>query len=374
LDELGPNNYTPAGHLSTGLPIITPPPSNASVFPILPNTGNLTGLMTEKNYTRGYYQSYNVTVQRELPFGILGSLGYVGTHAVKLQLGFNGGVNLNYGQLGGGNASMPLANIPDYSTGVSALIPWGADKYNSLQALFNKRLSNGLTFQLAYTYSKDIYMATSRLIPQYLDENYYVPSTDRTQHIVLSSTYELPFGKGKAMLSQGPAAAIAGGWMVNGIFNHYSGAPFTVSASSSSCNCPGNSQTANLVLPNVSQVGDGLGGNAYFNPLAYAPVTTVAFGTGGFDQLRGPGSNNADMSIFRSFRLTERFKLQFRVEAMNVTNTPHFGNPGTNVSNLQLNPDGSVKNLNGFSQITGLNTVSRLIDPRYFRLGARITF
>jgi hypothetical protein len=124
----------------------------------------------------------------------------------------------------------------------------------------------------------------------------------------------------------------------------------------------------------VSKVGDGLNGTAYFNPLAYAPVTTVSFGTGGFDQLRGPGTDNFDMSIFRSFRITERFKLQFRVESMNVANTPHFGNPGSNVSNLQLNPDGSIKNLNGFGVITGLNTVSRLIDPRYFRLGARLTF
>jgi hypothetical protein len=374
LDELGVNNYTPAGHLTTGLPIITPPPSNASVFPILPNTGNLTGLMTEKQFTRGYYQSYNVTVQRELPFGVLGSLGWAGTHALKLQLGSNGGINLNYAPLGGGNASMPLANIPDYSTGVSALIPWGADKYNSLQIQLNKRLSNGLSFQFAETYSKDIYMSTSILIPQYIDRDYYVPSSDRTQHVVLTATYELPFGRGKAMLTQGPVAAIVGGWMVNGIFNHYSGAPYTISASASSCNCPGNSQTANLVKSSVAQVGSGVGGQAYFDPLAYAPVTTVAFGTSGFDQLRGPGSNNADMSVFRSFRLTERFKLQFRVEAMNVTNTPHFGNPGTNVSNLQLNSDGSIKNLNGFSQITGLNTVSRLIDPRYIRLGARITF
>jgi hypothetical protein len=330
--------------------------------------------MTEKQFTRGYYQSYNVTVQRELPFGVLGSLGWAGTHALKLQLGSNGGINLNYAPLGGGNASMPLANIPDYSTGVSALIPWGADKYNSLQIQLNKRLSNGLSFQFAETYSKDIYMSTSILIPQYIDRDYYVPSSDRTQHVVLTATYELPFGRGKAMLTQGPVAAIVGGWMVNGIFNHYSGAPYTISASASSCNCPGNSQTANLVKSSVAQVGSGVGGQAYFDPLAYAPVTTVAFGTSGFDQLRGPGSNNADMSVFRSFRLTERFKLQFRVEAMNVTNTPHFGNPGTNVSNLQLNSDGSIKNLNGFSQITGLNTVSRLIDPRYIRLGARITF
>ena len=383
LDEVAVNNYTPVGHLSTGLPIITPPPNTNSVFKILPNTGNLTGLMTQKHFDRGYYQTYNVTVQRELPFGVLGSVGWVGTHALKLQLGANGGINLNYGTLGGGNPSMPLANIPDYSTGVSALIPWGADKYNSLQIMINKRLSNGLAFQFAETYSKDIYMSTSILIPQYINRDYYVPGSDRTQHVILSASYELPFGRGKSMVTQGPLAAIVGGWTVNGIFNHYSGAPFTISSSNSSCNCPGNSQTANLVKSSVAKVGNGVQGlnttatalqDAYFDPLAYAPVTAVAFGTSGFDQLRGPGTNNVDMGLFRSFRVTERFKLQLRAEAMNVSNTPHFGNPGTNVSNLQLNPDGSIKNLNGFSQITGLNNVSRLIDPRYVRLGARITF
>jgi hypothetical protein len=59
---------------------------------------------------------------------------------------------------------------------------------------------------------------------------------------------------------------------------------------------------------------------------------------------------------------------------MNITNTPHFSNPGANVSNLQLNPDGSVKNLNGFSQITTTNPLGRLLDQRYFRLGVRIMF
>jgi hypothetical protein len=374
LDEIAPNPYSSIGHLTSGLPIIQPPASTNSVFPILPATGNLTGLNVNKNFTRGYYQSYNFTIQREFGYGLLASVGYVGTHAVKIQLGSNGGVNLNYGTLGGGNASMPLASVKDYSTGVSALIPWGADKYNSLQATLVKRLSGGLTFQSAYTYSKDIYMATSILIPQYINRDYYVPSSDRTHHLVVSATYELPFGKNKPMLSHGVAASIVGGWMVNGIFNHYSGTPYTISASASSCNCPGNSQTANLIKTSVAQVGSGVGGQAYFDPLAYAPVTAVAFGTSGFDQLRGPGNTNIDTGLFRTFRLTERFRLQFRAEAMNTTNHPHFGNPGTNVSNMSLNADGTVKSLGGFSQITGVSGISRLIDPRYLRFGARITF
>jgi hypothetical protein len=59
---------------------------------------------------------------------------------------------------------------------------------------------------------------------------------------------------------------------------------------------------------------------------------------------------------------------------MNASNTPHFANPGANVSNLQLNPDGSVKNLNGFSQITSTAPLGRILDQRYFRFGFRILF
>ncbi len=370
LDEVAVNPYTPVGHLSTGLPTILAAPGTNSVYPLLPNTGNVTAVNSQKNFVRGYFQSYNFTVQRELPLGMLGSVGYVGTHAVKLQTS----VDLNYGQLGGGTASQPLAFVPDYSTGITSPLPWGADKYNSLQATLNKRFSTGLTLQAAYTYSKDIGMTTSILIPQYIGRDYYTTSLDRTHHVVISETYELPFGKGKSWATHGVGAAVLGGWSLNGIFNHYSGIPFTVSASAASCNCPGNSQTANQVLQNVSNVGSGVGGQAYFNPLAYAPVNNVAFGTSGFDQLRGPGNNNMDLSIFRTFKITERYSVQLRAESMNITNTPHFNNPGANVSNLQLNPDGSVKNLNGFSQITTTNPLGRLLDQRYFRLGVRIMF
>ncbi len=104
-------------------------------------------------------------------------------------------------------------------------------------------------------------------------------------------------------------------------------------------------------------------------------MTGARFGTSGFNQLRGPGNTNLDMSIFRTFRVTERFKVQLRAEAMNVTNTPHFANPsGTNVSNMSLNPDGTVKSLGGFSQITSTAPLGRVLDQRYFRFGFRILF
>lgn len=74
----------------------------------------------------------------------------------------------------------------------------------------------------------------------------------------------------------------------------------------------------------------------WFDPLAFAPVTTTRFGTAGFNILRGPGVINLDSSVVRAFRLNKRFTLNFRAQSLNTTNTPHFGNPGANVSNMQV--------------------------------------
>jgi hypothetical protein len=119
-------------------------------------------------------------------------------------------------------------------------------------------------------------------------------------------------------------------------------------------------------------------GQSYFDPLAFAPVTTARFGTAGYDTLRGPGFFNIDFSLFRNFAITERFHAEFRAEALNLTNTPHFANPPSanlNVSNLQLNSDGSVKNLGGFGVINATTGTGREgIDERMFRLGLRLSF
>jgi hypothetical protein len=120
-----------------------------------------------------------------------------------------------------------------------------------------------------------------------------------------------------------------------------------------------------------------LNGAPYFDPLAFAPVTTASFGNEGFNRLRGLGASNLDLNIFRDFKLTERFKLQIRGEAFNISNSPHFANPSSgnlNVSNLQKNADGSVRNLNGYDTITAVTALGRLIDQRYFRFGLRFMF
>ena len=168
---------------------------------------------------------------------------------------------------------------------------------------------------------------------------------------------------------------LVSGWQLNSLLSRYSGTPFSVSASGTSLNATGNTQRADQVKPTVAILGGTGGGQSYFDPLAFAPVTAVRFGTAGYNTVRGPGTFNVDFGLVRNFKIGERWEVQFRGEALNLTNTPHFANPNANVSNLQLNGDGSVRNLGGYTVISSTTGVGREgIDERVFRLGLRIRF
>ena len=138
----------------------------------------------------------------------------------------------------------------------------------------------------------------------------------------------------------------------------YSGSPFTVSAAAASLNAPANTQTADQVTPEVAKLG-GIGiGNPWFDTTAFRSVTTARFGTTGRNILRGPGVVNVDAGIFRNIPLSERFRLQFRAEAFNLSNTPHFDNPAANVSNAT-----------NFGTITSAQQ-----DQRLIRFSLRVEF
>jgi hypothetical protein len=154
-----------------------------------------------------------------------------------------------------------------------------------------------------------------------------------------------------------------------------SGTPFSVSASATSLNLPGSTQRADQVKAHVQMYGAIGTDQAYFDPLAFASVTDARFGTAGYRSLRGPAVANWDFSLFRQFSISERWKLQARAEALNFTNTAHFNAPGSNVSNLLLNSDGSIRSLNGFSTVTSTISLAREgLDARQFRFGLRFSF
>jgi hypothetical protein len=182
--------------------------------------------------------------------------------------------------------------------------------------------------------------------------------------------YTLPFGKGQRFANQGIAGNVIGNWQINGVFSKYTGTPFTVGSAGTSLNAAGAAQTADQVKPEVQILG-GIGrGASYFDPYAFAPVTAVRFGNTGRNILRGPGLTNLDASIFRDFAISERFKLQFRAEAFNLSNTPAFNNPGATVSSATRNAvTGEITNLGGFTEVT-----SAQATERQFRFALKLMF
>jgi len=88
----------------------------------------------------------------------------------------------------------------------------------------------------------------------------------------------------------------------------------------------------------------------------------------------GPGLWNINLSLFRTFKVTERVKAEFKAESYNLTNTPKFSNPGASVNSMVLNSDGSIRTLNNFSSITSTNANVAAPSERQFRFGLRFAF
>src|SRR6202011_3983515 len=182
-----------------------------------------------KNFIRGYTESWNLTLQKELFKGWVAQAGYVGTHSVHQHTRYN----INYGLPGGGASSQPF-----FKFGITAaetlILPAEAMSYNSFQSSLERRFSNGFMMQAAYTRSKWLGLCCDDSgdgglaipIPAYQLLNRSLMGGDRPNNFRMSAIYELPFGKGKKLLSNNRAAsAVVGGWQLNGIFSKYSGTP-----------------------------------------------------------------------------------------------------------------------------------------------------
>jgi hypothetical protein len=365
--ETAANPYSAIGTLAQGFPTV--PVLDLTVGRLNPVNAGLTTYPMNAEFVRGKISSWNVSMQQLLPYEHSLTLGYVANR----QNGLTRSVNQNYGQLGGGTASQPYSSITTSSINIQS--PAGKVKYDSLQASVNKRMNRGLQYSFAYTFAKTINWWAST-IPQ--PEYWYLNKgeTGLPHTLNISVVYELPFGSGRKFLADGPLGKVVGGWQVNSFITARSGDGLGVSSSATPLNAGnGTPQRADQVKDEVEVFGAGTPGpqTAFFDVLAFRPVTDVRFGNAPLLAFRGPNYKNLDLSLFRTFSFARK-TLQLRVEALNATNTPHFSNPGTNVSNLQLNPDGTVRNLNGFGVITSTNRLGRQYDEREWRLGLRLGF
>jgi hypothetical protein len=380
------NSAATAGLLKDGIPP-TPTVNITNGRVAVPN--GVSVLTLGDSFKRPYIQSWNLVLEKNIGLGFTASAGYIATRTV----GQAGSFNVNAGRVGGGTASQPLnIRFPGRVAPTTLYDGFANSHYDSMQATLKRRFSGGLQLQASYTWSKAIGLANlgntnddSLQIhdPAFRNLNRGLLSINLPHNFQFNGGWELPFGKGKRFdTGNGVGNALAGGWQLSWLFSAFKGTPFSVTSSGTSLNAPGNTQRADLVKPEVTKLG-GIGlGNPYYDPTAFAPVTTARYGTAGFNILRSPGTVNLDLGVFREFRVREGITLQFRAEAFNATNTPHFAGPGTDASapsrdaagNILLDANGRQR-LNGFMEITNTRSFGREgIDERVFRFGLRLGF
>ena len=319
------NSYQWANTIEQGVPNAVGPNLSTGIVPLPTNASERSPWGGEIH--RGYVQSFNFTVERKLPMDFLTSIAYVGSHSVHVLADRD----INAGYPGSGTTGLP--QYAQFGRTISTQMWDGylSSEYNSLQVAINKSFSKGFMVKGAYTYSKAIdytdddgWVSVGWNWGPVFQRNRAPAGYDRTHVFQIGWVYELPFGKGKAWAKSGVGAAVLGNWQVNGIMAAYTGTPFTVTAPGTSLNAPDNTQTANQIAPwtLLGQVGPG---THYYDPSAFAAVTTQSFGTAGRNILRNPGLWNTDLDITREFPIKERMKLQFRGEFFNFPNTSHFG-------------------------------------------------
>jgi len=347
--------------------------SGFSCIPLVPQAVNALGLgLQGLQFDYGTPRTYaaNLTLQYSLTHTLSATASYVLTKGSNLQ----GGVGYqNVTQiLPAGISTKPLyVPFPDFGGG-SYQATYGESVYNGLQTKLEEQFSNGLTFLLAYTYSKTLSDAGDLLNGGTTGglRAYSVPGLgpkfdwaranfDLRNVFHFSGGYELPFGKGKKYMNTGGVAnAILGGWATNWIVTLQGGQPlnFTCPASTTSgagqCNdilvkgadpglgiklkTVGNDPTPRpfwISNPKAFAQGCQLGGtpgNTF--PIPGSPAGCIPLnGSGALGstpgQISGPGFHRFDYSMFKDFNFTERFRLQFRAEFFNILNHPNFNAP-----------------------------------------------
>jgi len=348
---------TPADRMSNPFPAGPTPPSGSK-------NGLLTGVGTSisgqlKDAQRGYTEQWNFTVQHEPWNNWLFEAAWVGNHGVRL---FADSRNLN--QISEANFNTYGANlvqsVPNPFRGIitsgplsaatitrqQSLLPFpqftgvtggysflNNSIYHALAIKVEKRMSNGLSFLLAYTGAKLIDdgansgqvrpgAAISTTVQNWsnLRAERSKSIQDIPQRMVFSALWEMPFGRtGSAFVKH-----TIGGWQLNAIQTIESGTPIALAAT-----VAGGGNRPNVV-PGVQAKLDNPTIDRWFNTDAFSNPAGYTYGNVSrtLPNIHTDSLYNIDVSLFKNFAIRENVKLQFRAEAFNFTNTPTFGEPG----------------------------------------------
>jgi hypothetical protein len=323
----------------------------------------------------GSYQ-WNLSMQRQIGTNMVTALSYVASHGHDLPFP----VDIN---------QVPKEKLSANDTGSRPFTQYqgiqgstnnAMSNYHSLQATLQKRMSNGLNFDVNYVWSHflsemDSSGWGSRAGTQnYQDAynpraNYSNSNFDVRNAFKGSVVYQLPFGRGRKFLNTNAVVdALVGGWQTSGTLVLQSGQPFTVTMSD---------KTASYTLtsngnwyPNVvgsaalSSHGAYHGTKQWFNEAAFAQPTPGTLGNSGRNSLYGPGLSNVNFSLGKSFGIWESVRLAIRADASNIFNHPSFNLPN---AALTVTSTGAIS--------TGTSTItSTTVGGRTMQLSGKVTF
>jgi hypothetical protein len=397
-------------------------------------TPDLTGFASLANHPRAlqredrrdlYSETWGLTIEHELPAGFLFSTSYLGSHGVHLFS--RGAVNLCTpgftiftDATGNPNCTRPL---DQFFPGNPTTDPYGSvdfkhdvglSSYHGLLISLQRRLSSGLSFETRYTFSHSINDGAvgggeangpENVNCQQCDKG---PSVFDVRHnFTANAIYELPFGPGKTYLHDaGVVGKIVGGWEFSTLGIWHTGHPLTVSmglgGTQTIQGVPGVAQTFLLpdgndqtnqrpdIVPGVPLYlpGGGKNGLPLLNPAAFQapPVDAngnfTRFGNAGNGVARALNVWQVDMAIMKETKLTERFGLQFGVQAFNVFNHVQLGDPGNLTLDYLPGGDGTAgANLSAPSNfgvitnsVNGLGTNTGNGLPRQLQFMVRFKF
>ncbi|MCI0622188.1 MAG: carboxypeptidase regulatory-like domain-containing protein [Acidobacteria bacterium] len=369
-----PDGYTPAFYWRNDFPTDFPRPP--FLDPAFANGRNVAYAKPESGRPP-VAQNWQLSIQRQLTQTLNVDLAYVGSKGNHLIAGneiFNH-VDPRYLSLGTlldadidspaaqaagiakpypsfrGRVNQALRPFPQYLTVAPFRDTFGSDKtgnstYHAFQAKFEGRM-RGLNFMTAYTFSKNITDNANNRDKDIYALNYYASQNgfnrraektlaqlDIPHNVVINFLYDLPFGPGRANLTQGVASKILGGWSFGSVLTYQSGLPIATPS-------PATSRVplfAGAIRPNRVAGASALtaaarndfdpGRDHYLNSAAWVSPDPFSFGNApGVSEARIEPLLSEDVSLLKSTRISERINLQFRAEAFNLFNRTEFGFP-----------------------------------------------
>ena len=319
---------------------------------------------TTRDIVSPHSQQLNVNIQRDLPMNTVVEVAYVMTRGFNLHRNDEGGLSLNqldpqylslgnqlnqsvpnpfFGKFSGGVLSAAtvtrgqlLRPYPQFQNVIPIYSVGARNWYDSLQVTGNKRFSHGLQFQAAYTWAKNLDDGMAHQNSYDIRASRALSDIDVAHRFTIGYVYELPWGRGRHW-GGGWSRALDmafGSWQVNGITTFQTGTPIQITASNTAgifnlvTRPNNNGRSAKLDGPVHERL------NKYFDTSVFSQPLPFTFGNVSprLPDVRTDGVRNFDISLFKDFVFTERWRLQFRTEALNAFNTPRFGGPNTSVT------------------------------------------